>query len=315
MRRHNHADQFSKNVLRDALNRACTAETEVEVLAATQKIDVYAVPDPARADEREQMGLIGWLSEEPSLFEPFRNTPNLVRVRRCLRKQDTWHGELTRRGSVASGGPDDDAEDDAPSPVPFPWLVVISPGRPETVLDVYGCRAVREGVYEAVAGLHMRVVVLAELPSTRDTLLLRLLGSGRLLRGALAHLAALSADAWERRVATPLLLHFRIASGAPAANEEDDVSEDIRAWYEDYQRKEETLRALARDEGRCEGRDEGRREGEARALLAALRARGILVSDAARERILAEKDAERLERWVERAVAASSLADVLDEPS
>lgn len=63
------------------------------------------------------------------------------------------------------------------------------------------------------------------------------------------------------------------------------------------------------------GRDEGRAEGEARALLAALRVRGIPVPEAARERILAEKDPERLERWVERAVVAASLAEVLDDPS
>jgi hypothetical protein len=39
------------------------------------------------------------------------------------------------------------------------------------------------------------------------------------------------------------------------------------------------------------------------------------VPDAARERILAEKDPGRLEHWMERAVVATSLADVLDEPS
>jgi hypothetical protein len=60
---------------------------------------------------------------------------------------------------------------------------------------------------------------------------------------------------------------------------------------------------------------QGEARGEARALLAALRVRGIPVPDVARERILAEKDPERLERWVERAVVASSLAEVLDEPS
>src|SRR5262249_26107353 len=173
---------------------------------------VRAGPDRGRAAERHQLVLPGWPPGEPSLFEPFRNTPNLPRVRRCLRKQLTWHGELERRARVAAGGADDDADDDAPSPIPFPRLVVIGPGRPETVLDVYGCKAVEDGVYEAVAGLHVRVVVLAELPRTRDTLLLRLLGAGRLLREALADLAALPADAWERSVMKPLLLHFRIAS-------------------------------------------------------------------------------------------------------
>lgn len=63
------------------------------------------------------------------------------------------------------------------------------------------------------------------------------------------------------------------------------------------------------------GRDEGELKGEARALLAALRVRGILVPDAERERILAEKDPERLERWVERAIVAASIAEVLDDPS
>jgi hypothetical protein len=63
------------------------------------------------------------------------------------------------------------------------------------------------------------------------------------------------------------------------------------------------------------GRAEGEAKGEARALLAALRVRGIPVPDAARERILAEQDLERLERWVERAIVAHSLAEVIDDPS
>jgi hypothetical protein len=56
-------------------------------------------------------------------------------------------------------------------------------------------------------------------------------------------------------------------------------------------------------------------KGEARALLATLRVRGIAVPDAARERIMAEKDPERLERWVERAVVAASIDEVMEEPS
>lgn len=56
-------------------------------------------------------------------------------------------------------------------------------------------------------------------------------------------------------------------------------------------------------------------EGTARALLTVLRARGIAVPDAARERILAQKDAERLERWLEKATIATSIAAVIDEPN
>jgi hypothetical protein len=107
---------------------------------------------------------------------------------------------------------------------------------------------------------------------------------------------------------TPLLLHFGLASDGPsAAGEEDDVSEEIRAWYEDYQRKQEKLRADERNDGLAEG--------EARAVLTALRVRGIAVPDAVRERILAQRDPERLEHWLEKAIVATSLAEVIDDPS
>ena len=65
----------------------------------------------------------------------------------------------------------------------------------------------------------------------------------------------------------------------------------------------------------AQGRDQGRVEEAARAVLTALRVRGIAVPEAARERILAEKDPERLERWHERAIVAASIAEVLDQPS
>jgi hypothetical protein len=73
--------------------------------------------------------------------------------------------------------------------------------------------------------------------------------------------------------------------------------------------------AQGRTEGRTEGRAEGRTEEAARALLTVLRARGIAVPDAVRERILAQKDPERLERWLEKAAVASSVTAVIDEPN
>ena len=157
----------------------------------------------------------------------------------------------------------------------------------------------------------MRVVVLAELPRTRATLLLRLLGAGRLLREALADLAALPDDAWEKSIATPLLVHFRLGNDEPATNEEDDVSAEIRAWFEDYQQK---LRAEERKEGRKEGRDEGRTEGERILLLRQLRARFGELPAAAVARVEAA-DVALLERWGERVLGAKTLAEVLDEPS
>jgi hypothetical protein len=65
----------------------------------------------------------------------------------------------------------------------------------------------------------------------------------------------------------------------------------------------------------AQGRTEGLSEEAAHALLTVLRACGFAVPDAVRERILAQKDPERLERWLEKAVVAASVAAVIDEPN
>jgi len=69
----------------------------------------------------------------------------------------------------------------------------------------------------------------------------------------------------------------------------------------------------ARAEGRAEAQAEARTETLANAVLTALRVRGIAVPEAARKRILAQKDLQRLERWLEKAVVATSLGAVIDD--
>jgi hypothetical protein len=66
---------------------------------------------------------------------------------------------------------------------------------------------------------------------------------------------------------------------------------------------------------RRQGKAEGKVEEAAHNLLTVLRVRAIAVPDAARERILAEKDPGRLERGLEKALVAASVQAVLDELS
>jgi len=68
-------------------------------------------------------------------------------------------------------------------------------------------------------------------------------------------------------------------------------------------------------QGLSQGRAEGRAEEAARNLLTVLRVRGIPVPDTVRERILAQKDLERLERWLEKAAVAASATAIIDEPN
>jgi hypothetical protein len=67
--------------------------------------------------------------------------------------------------------------------------------------------------------------------------------------------------------------------------------------------------------GRDQGRAEGWRIGRVKSVLLVLQARGIEVPHVVRERIVAEQDLDRLERWLMRAVVVASIAEVFDDPS
>lgn len=57
-------------------------------------------------------------------------------------------------------------------------------------------------------------------------------------------------------------------------------------------------------------RGEGEAKGEAKAILRVLSARGVCVSDEVRERVTGCTDIVQLERWLDRAVVATSVDDV-----
>jgi hypothetical protein len=148
----------------------------------------------------------------------------------------------------------------------------------------------------------MGIVVASQLPRDRSTLLVRFMAAGPLLASAIAELAALPEGAHERTVAEQILVDLQEMLGkkpSPTPQEEEFIVSMQSTWAQ----------------ARKEGRDEGRTEEAARNLLAVLRVRGIAVSDAARELILAQKDPERLERWLETAAVAASVDEVLREPS
>jgi Uma2 family endonuclease len=85
----------------------------------------------------------------------------------------------------------------------------------------------------------------------------------------------------------------------------ESKAEKAQAQAEEAQAQAEKAQAQA-EEAQAQAE-----KAQAQAVLTVLRARGIAVPDAARERILAERDAERLEQWLEKAAVAASLDEVL----
>lgn len=128
------------------------------------------------------------------------------------------------------------------------------------------------------------------------------MAAGPLLPQAIEELSALSPDVHERVVAEQILLNLQHALGRKSSrtlNEQEFIVVMHKSWED------------ARIEGRAEGRAEALTEAQANAVLTALRVRGITVPAAARKRILAEKNLKQLERWLEKAIVAASIKDVI----
>jgi hypothetical protein len=305
-------DRLGKKIGLRALAPSGRTDVQHEIHANARQADLRHHPDPDRASERAHLGLLGRLAQVPCLLELFSSVPGEDKILDCVGKLIAFRQELRREAIKTARA--------SPAP-PFrkPVLWLITAGRPTLGLAMLGAVPAEgwpSGVYLTPVpaaggrrpsagmpgGLRVGFVVASELPRERGTILVRLMAGGATLAAAVADLTALPAGAFERLVASADVLELRamLAQKSKRTREEEEFIVSTEDAFEQFAE---------------EARREGRRQGEARALLAALRARGIPVPDAARERILAEKDPERLERWVERAVVASSLADVLDEPS
>ncbi|WP_437878849.1 hypothetical protein [Sorangium sp. So ce513] len=253
-------DQLGKNILRDFFVLVGAAETEVEVPPGdAQRIDIWHVPDPEllRAHPEIEPGLLRSMAAEEGMVEVFSAAPDTGEFHDCQRKRYQWHHTLELRAERRL----------AP---PSVWLV--SAGRPDGVLREFGFvqdAAGPAGLYAAPApGWRIQIVVIAELPRVRGTVLLRLLGSPRVRRAALRDLAALPEETWERRVALPWLVRLsfevpvELLPGLPS--EERDFIMETREWYEQWNARRMKEAREAEERAQQRGHQLGQQLGEQR---------------------------------------------------
>ncbi|REG23601.1 hypothetical protein ATI61_11671 [Archangium gephyra] len=82
----------------------------------------------------------------------------------------------------------------------------------------------------------------------------------------------------------------------------------------DAQRAEELMRSYG-EQLIERGRRRGLKQGLAEGLLRILAARGLLMDEQARQRVLACTDVATLEKWLDRALTATTLSEVLEDPA
>ena len=243
-------DQFAKRLFTAAWEGTGVVQTDAEVLVDAQFIDVWFEPDPTRDAERAERGLLGAMGREMCGVEVFRNTPDALRLAECQRKQLT---QLHTRALAAER-----AKQPPPALPPAMW--VLSSGRPATGMEAARVRPMEgwpRGFYEGGWSLTLRIVVLSELPVTRETLVLRLFTKGKVREAALRELQALPEDAWERQVATPALVDLRMLLSADAVtytqgSEEQEFFMTTQNLYEEWARK---LRQEGYEQGELEAKN------------------------------------------------------------
>jgi hypothetical protein len=297
---HHPYDDLAKTVGKDALSASGPTTIEHAISRSTQRADIRHDPDPERAAERARLGLLGRIAEVLCLIEVYGHVPDGREWRGCLIKHFA-HWEASRRKART----DNERRrvkglDPEPFVKPMLWILAVSFSEPMLrKLTVRTRAGWPKGVHFHGDDLHrVGIVVASELPRDRSTLLVRTMVAGPLLADAIAELAVLPEDAIERGLVEGGVVDLERALGQKPSRtpEEKEIVAMLQGTF-------------------TEARKWGRAEGMACALLAALRVRGIPVPDAARERILAERDPALLERWVERAIVAASVAEVFDEPS
>jgi hypothetical protein len=278
-------DQLAKGILTEVLATAGEVRIQEEIVGEVQAADVLFLPAADRAGERARLGLLGRMADAPCLLEPFHDTPGVDAILDCLCKQLTLRRNLLR-----------EARKNKALPARIPRLWILSSGQPETALVGLGftaCDDLPAGVWQAAPLLSMFLVSLRDLPATRDTLPLRLLGTGPTFWLAFKELDALPHHAWEQQALMPLLLAFRIE--ITQNSEEDEMSyAEIQAIYDKWDR---------------EVRQRSREQGVRAALVALYETRFGALPDSLRAVLEATEDEHTLLAWVPLFTAAPA-ADI-----
>ena len=181
------------------------------------------------------------------------------------------------------------------------------------------------GIYEGPSLLWTGLVVVSELPITPDTLLLRLLGAGLVLKQAIAEIKALRTADPARSLALPLLVRLRLEIPADPAQRTDDDQEFlmqtqdiVETWRQEAIQegvKQGILQGVQQGilQGVQQGVQQGIQQGECAVLLRLLRQRFGAAVDAHVEQRIATAPVEQIDLWTMRILSATALAEVFAE--
>jgi hypothetical protein len=229
-------DQFSKQLLETLLTPLGHVNLNREVPGEARWIDLWFEPSLPIPSVPGDLGLVAQMAATACLIEPFRQQPTRMEVFQCKAKLLAVFGELQRQADRENRRIPDSFEG-------LPWLWILTPTASAPFLTRLGLTPDPEaipGLYFDLAH-HTALVAMNQLPSTEDTLWLRLLGKGRTQQRAIAEVLAFPLDDPRRWHVLQLLVTWKISleiSGL-VEQEEDAMVQLSQAYLEWEQRTEQ----------------------------------------------------------------------------
>ena len=210
-------DQFSKQYLKTFLSQWGNVTPNQEVPGEAKFIDILFVPSSPPSANPESLGLLGCFAKTPCLLEPFRNPPSLEQVCSCLHKLFHVRAEFQRQANRKKCTLAD---------ADLPRLWILAPSASQRLLSGFRLQENPQqwgpGIYFWGDFERAAIVALNQLPSTPETLWLRLLGRGATQEQAIEEVLSLPQISLLRANALELLTIWKINIELSAAVDEED---------------------------------------------------------------------------------------------
>jgi hypothetical protein len=247
-------DQFAKQYLAELLASLGQVEISREIIAEVQQADIFFIPTPQLTTNLEPWGLLGRMVATSCLLEPFRNQPSKTEIRSCLLKLFSLQSEFQRRAK---------REDVELPETNLPQLWILATSASTALIESFGAKLELanwpRGVYFFPPAYKTAIISINQLPSTPETLWIRLLGKGKIQRKAIGELISLPPEHPLRGNILELISIWRL-NLETQANLTEDERELFMILSTAFEKLREELLQQGRQEGRQEGIQQNRRE-------------------------------------------------------
>ena len=217
-------DNLAKDLAVDLLTPLGRVESDLRIVAEAQFADLFLELLSLELPRTGPRAFVGRLVERYTLVEFAQRLPDLATMSTWTRKRDAQWNTLRL----------DAKRDGRPRPKRPPLLLVLSAGDPKTLRVEYPLDLMPQmpGCFQGPPAGTVRLVVLSRLARTRETLLLRCMGTGATMLRALTELSALSPNTPERILAARWIARFHLQRQINPTPIDPEVAMQFQQLYE-----------------------------------------------------------------------------------